>query len=42
MINKLLDFRALEKRRLEEDPELTLGDVTTVNFTMCQAGVQVT
>ena len=41
VINKLLDFRAQEKKRLELDSELTLGDVTTVNFTMCQGGVQV-
>ena len=41
VINKLLDFRALEKKRLESNSKLTLGDVTTVNFTMCQGGVQV-
>ena len=34
VINKLLEFRALEKARLESNPDLTLGDVTTVNLTL--------
>ena len=41
MINKLLEFREQEKKRLEENPELTLGDVTTVNLTLMEGGVQV-
>jgi len=41
VINKLLEFRAQEKARLESNPELTLGDVTTVNLTLMQGGVQV-
>ena len=40
VINRLLAFRAEEKQRLE-NPELTLGDVTTVNLTLMQGGVQV-
>ena len=34
VINKLLEFRAEEKARLEANPDLTLGDVTTVNLTL--------
>jgi len=41
IINKLLEFREQEKKRLEENPELTLGDVTTVNLTLMEGGVQV-
>ena len=41
IINRLLDFRSQEKERLESNPELTLGDVTTVNLTLMEGGVQV-
>ena len=41
IINKLLEFRSQEKERLEANPELTLGDVTTVNLTLMEGGVQV-
>ena len=41
VINRLLEFRAQEKLRLESNPQLTLGDVTTVNLTLMQGGVQV-
>lgn len=34
VINRLLEFRSQEKTRLESNPELSLGDVTTVNMTM--------
>lgn len=40
MINKLLEYRAKEKARLESDPNLTLGDVTTVNLNIMNGGVQ--
>lgn len=40
IINKLLDYRAKEKARLESDPNLTLGDVTTVNLNIMSGGVQ--
>ena len=32
--------RAQEKARLEADPNKTLGDVTTVNLTIINGGVQ--
>ena len=41
VINKLLEFRAEQKKKLESNSELTLGDVTTVNLTMMEGGVQV-
>ena len=41
IINRLLEFRSQEKERLESNPELTLGDVTTVNLTLMEGGVQV-
>ena len=41
VINRLLEFRDAEQRRLEADPRLTEGDVTSVNLTLMQGGVQV-
>ena len=41
VINRLLEFRDSEQRRLEADPRLTEGDVTSVNLTLMQGGVQV-
>jgi len=41
VIGKFLDFRQQEKSRLEASPNLTLGDVTTVNLTKIEGGVQV-
>ena len=41
MINKMLELRRTEKQRLESDPGLGLGDVTSVNLTMMEGGVQV-
>lgn len=38
VINRLLEFRSQEKARLDSNPELTLGDVTTVNMTMLGVG----
>ncbi|XP_069500110.1 aminoacylase-1 [Ambystoma mexicanum] len=39
VINSLMEFREQEKQRLESDPRLTLGDVTTVNLTKLGGGV---
>ena len=41
VINKLLGFREEEKTRLESNPGLTMGDVTSVNLTRMEGGVQV-
>lgn len=40
VINSFLSFRDQEERRLTENPDLQLGDVTTVNLTMLEGGVQ--
>jgi len=40
MINKLLGYRETEKKKLESDQSLTLGDVTSVNLTIINGGVQ--
>lgn len=40
MINKLLALREEGKSKLESDPNLTLGDVTSVNLTIMSGGVQ--
>jgi aminoacylase len=40
MINKLLKLREEERQRLESNPSFTLGDVTTVNLTIMEGGVQ--
>ncbi|XKL62507.1 hypothetical protein PGB90_002340 [Kerria lacca] len=40
IINKFMAFRAKEKEKLKSNPNLTLGDVTTVNLTILEGGVQ--
>lgn len=40
ILNRFLAFREQEVRKLEADPTLSIGDVTTVNLTMIQGGVQ--
>jgi aminoacylase len=41
VVNKFLSFREEQKKKLESDPKLSLGDVTTVNMTIISGGVQV-
>lgn len=40
IIDKLMHFRKGEEAKLENNPELTIGDVTTVNLTMLKGGTQ--
>lgn len=40
ILNKMMELRAREYQRLQSDKNLLLGDVTTVNLTMTQGGVQ--
>ena len=40
MINKMLDYREVQRKRLEDNPSLSLGDVNTINLTMMNGGVQ--
>ncbi|XP_020854841.1 aminoacylase-1 isoform X2 [Phascolarctos cinereus] len=39
VVTSVLEFREQEKRRLQSDPSLTLGSVTSVNLTMLEGGV---
>lgn len=41
IIDRLLDFRAEQVERLKNNPEYTIGDVTSVNLTIVKGGVQV-
>lgn len=40
LIDKFSDFRAEEKKKLETNASLTIGDVTSVNITTLKGGVQ--
>ncbi|KAK9680375.1 Peptidase family M20/M25/M40 [Popillia japonica] len=42
IVNKLMTFREQEKKKLKDNPTLTLtvGDVTTINLTQLKGGVQ--
>lgn len=40
ILNKFLEYRAGEVKKLESNPDLTIGDVTTVNLTILEGGVQ--
>ncbi|XP_044741964.1 aminoacylase-1-like [Chrysoperla carnea] len=40
IIDKFMTFRAKEKARLESNPKLSIGDVTSVNLTKLFGGVQ--
>ena len=40
MINKMLDYREVQRKRLEENPDLSLGDVNTINLTVMNGGIE--
>lgn len=40
ILNKMMDLRLEQSRRLMKDPNLTIGDVTSVNLTKTHGGVQ--
>ncbi|XP_055618069.1 aminoacylase-1-like [Toxorhynchites rutilus septentrionalis] len=40
LIDRMMDYRNSQQERLDNDQELTVGDVTTVNLTMMSGGVQ--
>lgn len=35
-----MEFRASQEKRLKDNPELQIGDVTTINLTIVDGGVQ--
>lgn len=39
-LNKVIAYRTAEAERLKNDPNLNIGDVTTINLTMIKGGVQ--
>ncbi|KDR16327.1 aminoacylase-1 [Zootermopsis nevadensis] len=40
IIDRFMDFREQEKKKLGSNPSLTVGDITTVNLTQLKGGVQ--
>lgn len=40
IIDKFMNLRKMESAKLENNPDLTIGDVTTVNLTMLNGGTQ--
>jgi aminoacylase len=40
LLDKFYDYRDIQVKRLQDNPNLTIGDVTTVNITMINGGVQ--
>lgn len=40
LLDRFIDYRNTQVKRLNDHPELTIGDVTTVNVTMMNGGVQ--
>lgn len=40
IINKFMGLRKIESEKLENNPALDIGDVTTVNLTMLSGGSQ--
>lgn len=40
IVDKLMNFRKGEEAKLESNPKLTIGDVTTVNLTILKGGTQ--
>ncbi|XP_016977913.1 aminoacylase-1B [Drosophila rhopaloa] len=40
LTNKMMEFRAGQVKRLRDNPELQIGDVTTINLTTVNGGVQ--
>ena len=41
IMDRFMQFRSEQQAKLESDPQLTLGDVTSVNLTLMEGGVQV-
>jgi aminoacylase len=40
LLDRFIDYRNTQVKRLNDNPELTIGDVTTVNVTILEGGVQ--
>lgn len=40
ILNQMIELRKSEAKKLEANPNFTIGDVTTINLTMINGGVQ--
>uniref|UniRef100_A0A6P4FWV1 N-acyl-aliphatic-L-amino acid amidohydrolase n=1 Tax=Drosophila rhopaloa TaxID=1041015 RepID=A0A6P4FWV1_DRORH len=40
IVGKMMEFRKIQVQRLQNNPELVIGDVTTINLTKVSGGVQ--
>lgn len=40
VLNKLMEYRDTQVKRLEQDPKLETADVTTINLTQLNGGIQ--
>jgi len=40
IVGKMMEFRKTQVQRLQNNPELVIGDVTTINLTKVSGGVQ--
>lgn len=40
MLNKFMELRKSESKKLKDNPELKLGDVSAINLTMIKGGMQ--
>lgn len=40
LLDRFYDYRETQVLKLQDNPDLTIGDVTTVNITMINGGVQ--
>lgn len=40
LVNKFLDYRINEAKKLEQNENLRIGDVTTINLTKINGGIQ--
>lgn len=39
VVDKFMDYREVQKRRLLSDPNLMVGDVTSVNLTLLEVNI---
>jgi aminoacylase len=40
LLDRIIDFRTTQVNRLDDNPKLSLGDVTSMNLTVIEGGVQ--
>lgn len=40
ILDRMMDYRTVQAKKLKNNPELSIGDVTTVNLTIIKGGLQ--